>query len=97
MILNFKGAKYKKFESKDEAWDFVKQFRYKSIKPINEVEEKKVDTKDNQNDVVNLSDSESEPNCSNVSSDRFDFAAFSLRLTKLENTFQEKVMNTVRF
>ena len=95
LTANFRGAKFKKFESKDDAWDFVKQFRYKSIKPTTEDSERKEDTQNNLSELVKLMDETAEPKCNtdNDSNDRFDFAAFSLRLSKLENTFQEKVMH----
>lgn len=85
MISNFKGAKYKKFESQDDAWDFVKQFRYKSVKPSDREEEEPPIAKQMKVETSNAKGTD-EP-----SNSTFDFAAFNVRLTNLENSYQEKI------
>lgn len=83
MTANFKGAKYKKFEDRESAWNFVKQFRNKSVKPSTDSEEGAPQAKQSR--------METEQKPEDASSSTFDFAAFNLRLTNLENTYQEKV------
>ncbi|KAK3914624.1 Ribonuclease H1 [Frankliniella fusca] len=82
-VANYKGAKYKKFETQEDAWNFVKQFRFKSVKPSDREDEApiakqmKVDTTKERAD--------------DASNSTFDFAAFNVRLTNLENSYQEKI------
>lgn len=83
LIANFKGAKYKKFDDRESAWNFVKQFRNKSVKPFTDSEEGAP--------LAKQSRMETEKKPEDSSSSTFDFAAFNLRLTNLENTYQEKI------
>ncbi|KAJ1519715.1 hypothetical protein ONE63_004975 [Megalurothrips usitatus] len=86
-IDNYRGAKYKKFENQEDAWNFVKQFRLKSAKPFAEegngapqAKQIKIVVEEN---VMEGADK--------VSNSTFDFAAFNVRLTNLENSYQEKI------
>lgn len=81
---NFKGAMYKKFDSEDTARDFVKQFRNKHAESLDGEASQAACV--HENSLKASKEDIKEPSTS-----KFDFSAFNLRLTNLENSYQEKI------